>query len=148
MLVLALGAVMEMIWVAYLSLRLPRHYEANHWNLAWIGLDSAQIVLLLLTSWAAWRRRALLIWYSLACGILLLVDAWFDVTTARYSDLGQSLASLTIELPSALFLLWISQHTARRLTGEWLKDTDLAIIPTRHLTIPHRAQTLSHANKK
>lgn len=137
---LAAGAVAETLWVAYLSLRLPRHYEANHWDLAWIGLDSAQVVFLLLTAWAAWRRRAILIWYANICGMLLLVDAWFDVTTARYRDLGQSLAFLTVELPSAFFLLWVSFHTARRLTRSWLADTDLAVVPSRHLLIPHLSE--------
>ena len=136
MFVLTTGAVLETLWVIYLSVRLPRHYVANHWNLAWIGLDTAQVIFLLLTAWAAWRRRAVLVWYANVCGMLLLVDAWFDVTTARYRDLGQSLAFLTVEIPSAVFLLWISLHTARRLMRSWLADSDLAIVPSRQLLIP------------
>ena len=148
MLALTTGAVLETMWIAYLGVRLPRHYQANHWDLAWVGLDSAQVLFLALTAWAAWRRRAILIWFSNACGILLLVDAWFDVTTARYRDLGQSLASLTIELPSAFFLLWISLHTAHRLTRSWLADTDLAVIPSRRLQIPEAAKKVKVAAKK
>ena len=148
MFVLATGAVLETLWVAYLALRLPRHYEANHWDVAWVGLDSAQVVFLLLTAWAAWRRRAVLVWFANACAILLFVDAWFDVTTARYRDLGQSLASLIIEVPSALFLMWISLHTARRLMKSWLADTELAIVPRHQLLIPHASKTGAGTKKK
>ena len=133
---LALGAFIETGWIIFLSIRLPRHYVANHWDLAWIGLDSAQVVFLLLTAWAAWRQRALLIIFSTTTATLFIIDAWFDVTTARYRDLGASLLSLCIELPSAVFLLWMSRRSARRLTKAWLADSDLALLPTRRLTIP------------
>lgn len=134
---LALGAFLEVAWTIFIAIQLPRHYVANHWDLAWVGLDSAQVVFLLLTAWAAWRRRAILMLFANTAATLLLMDAWFDVTTARYRDLGQSLLSLTVELPSAIFLLWISRRTARRVTKAWLSDSDLALVPTHRLTIPH-----------
>ena len=134
---LALGALLETIWTVFLAIRLPRHYVANHWDLAWVGLDSAQVFFLLCTAWAAWRRRAILMLFANTAATLLFMDAWFDVTTARYRDLGESLLSLTIELPSAFFLLWISRRTAHRVTKAWLSDSDLALVPTRRLTIPH-----------
>ena len=134
--VLALGALLETGWIIFLAIRLPRHYVTNHWDLAWIGLDSAQVLFLILTAWAAWRRRAILILYAHTAATLLVVDAWFDVTTARYRDLGESLLALGVELPSAVFLLWMSRRTARRLTKVWLTDSDLAFVPTHRLTIP------------
>jgi len=133
---LALGAILETGWTAYIGLSLPRHYVANHWDLAWVGLDSVQVLFLLLTAWAAWKRRAILVLFAITCATLLFVDAWFDVTTARYKDLRQSLASLAIELPSAFFLLWISRRTAKRLTKTWLAETDLAVLPSHRLPIP------------
>ncbi len=135
---LAVGAVAEIGWTAYLSLALPRHYVANHWDLAWVGLDSAQVIFLLLTAWAAWRRRAILIIFANTAATLLLMDAWFDVLTARYRDLGQSLLSLTIELPSAAALLWVSHRTARRLIRTWTTDADILPIASRHLPIPRQ----------
>lgn len=134
---LAVGAIAEIGWTAYLSWALPRHYVANHWDWAWVGLDSAQIIFLLLTAWAAWRRRAILIIFANTAATLLLMDAWFDVLTARYRDLGQSLLSLTIELPSAAVLLWISHRTARRFIHTWVTDTDMALLPSHRLPIPH-----------
>ncbi len=137
---LVIGAVAETPWVIYLSFRLPHHYVANHWDLAWVGVDVAQITFLLLSAWAAWRRRAILIQFANACAMLLLVDAWFDVSTARYSDLTQSMLSLAVELPSALVLLWISHRVGRQLLNSWLADTDLALLPSRRLLIPRASE--------
>jgi len=128
------GALLETAWTVYLGWRLPRHYTANHWDLAWVGLDSAQVLMFLLAAWAAWRRRAVLILYSCAAGTLLLVDAWFDVTTARYDEMFQSLISLAVEVPSACVLFWIARHVVQRLGSAITDGTDP--IAVRRLTIP------------
>lgn len=143
MTVLGVGAILETVWTIYLGLRLPRHYVANHWDVAWVGLDAAQVTFLLLTAWAAWRRRAVLIQFANTCATLLLVDAWFDVTTARYSDLEQSVLAVAIELPSAFALLWISRRVAKRLLSTWLADTEMALVPVRRLVIPHATPAAS-----
>jgi len=114
---LTAGALLEIAWTVYLGWRLPRHYVANHWDWAWVGLDIAQVGLLLAAAWAAWRRRAVLIVFAVGSGTLLLVDAWFDVTTARYADLDQSLLLLIGEVPGALVLFWIAWRVMRLLTS-------------------------------
>lgn len=113
----AVAAVLETAWIAYLASHLPRHYVANHWDVAWVGIDSLQVVTLLLAAWAAWRRRSVLILFACACGTLLLVDAWFDVTTARYRDLDVSLWFLALEVPLALVMFWVAWRIHRRLTA-------------------------------
>ncbi len=119
----AVVAVAEIAWTVYLGVSLPRHYVANHWDLAWVGMDTAQVALLLLAAWAAWRRRAVLIVFACASGTLLLVDAWFDVTTARYSDIDQSLWFLVVELPLAAMMFWIARRIYLRLvTASVLED--------------------------
>lgn len=133
---LTTGALLETAWTVYLGWRLPRHYTANHWDLAWVGLDSAQVVMLLLAAWAAWRRRAVLILFSCAAGTLLLVDAWLDVTTARYDEISQSFLALAVEVPSALLLFWIAHHVVRRLGSAITNGGDR--ISVRRLPIPDR----------
>ncbi|HVB71314.1 MAG TPA: hypothetical protein VND83_07425 [Acidimicrobiales bacterium] len=113
----AVVAVAETAWTVYLGVSLPRHYVANHWDLAWVGMDAAQVAVLLLAAWAAWRRRAVLIVFACASGTLLLVDAWFDVTTARYSDVDQSLWSLVVELPLAAMMFWVARRIYLRLVS-------------------------------
>lgn len=133
---LTAGALLETAWTIYLGWRLPRHYTANHWDLAWVGLDIAQVLMLLLAAWAAWRRRAVLILFSCATGSLLLVDAWFDVTTARYDEIAQSIFSLAVEVPSAVLLFWIAHHVVRRLGSAITNGGDP--ISVRRLPIPDR----------
>ncbi len=111
---LTLGAVCETMWTVYVGVELPRRYVAHHWNIAWVGLDVAQVVMLAASAWAAWRRNTLLVIYATASAALLLIDAWFDVTTARRGDVAQSilLASI-VEVPSALVLLWVAHRGLR-----------------------------------
>jgi hypothetical protein len=95
-------------WIIVLGLTLPRRYDAAHWNLAWVGFDLALLAGLSLTAWAAWRRRAIIVLFATATATLMLADAWFDVTTARSSDLWVSaLQAIFIEVPFAIFLLYV-----------------------------------------
>ena len=69
---------------------------------------------MLLAAWAAWRRRAILGLFTSSAATMLLVDAWFDVTTARHGDeLQSTLAALVIEVPSALALYWVTVRAQR-----------------------------------
>jgi hypothetical protein len=91
-------------------------YVAEHWKLAWIGLDAGQVVALLLTAWAAQRRRMILVIVAPLAATLFVVDAWFDVTTARSGDLLQSvLLALVIEIPAAIIMMWVGIATLRRV---------------------------------
>lgn len=124
---LIFAALAEIAWTIYLGWRLPRQYVANHWDLAWVGLDTAQVLMLLAAAWAAWRRRALLILFATSAGTLLLLDAWFDVTTARHGDFGQSLLwALIVEVPSALALFWITRRTIQQVVRSTFADVEHA----------------------
>ncbi|WP_326566465.1 hypothetical protein VSH64_31930 [Amycolatopsis rhabdoformis] len=92
-------------WLGVLAATLPDTYAAQHWRLAWLGLDVLELVGLLLTGWWLLRhdRRAPLV--AAATAAVLLVDAWFDVTTAG-PDVGESVAMALVELPLAAFCLF------------------------------------------
>ena len=128
---LVLVATLEIIWTIYLGLRLPRHYVANHWDLAWVGLDVGEITMMFLAAWAAWRRRAVFILFACVSGTLFLVDAWFDVTTARLGDVWQSsVVAVVWEMPLAIALYWLAARATRRLSrqgGENLDGDDAAL---------------------
>jgi hypothetical protein len=142
--VLASAALLETAWTIYLGWRLPRHYVANHWDLAWVGLDVAQIAMLLLAAWAAWRGRALLILFASAAGTLLLVDAWFDVTTARHGGFMQSLIfALAIEIPSAIALFWITWRTIKQLADTLFVDPAVKGVPIRKIRFARRSEATS-----
>ena len=130
--VITTAALLEIVWTIYIGWQLPRDYVANHWDLAWVGLDSAQVLLLLCTAWAAWRRRAVLVIFSSGAAMLLLVDAWFDVTTARRGDLLQSvLFALVLEVPWATVLFWLTRRTIRQISHDRYDD-----IPMSKMMIP------------
>jgi hypothetical protein len=136
---LASAAVVETAWTVYIGWRLPRHYVANHWALAWVGLDVAQIVLLLLAAWAAWRGRALLILFASSAGTLLLLDAWFDVTTARNGGFLQSLLfAVILEVPSAIVLFWITWRSIKELSNSIFVVSEVRGVPLRKLRLVRR----------
>jgi hypothetical protein len=114
-------------WIVLLALTLPPRYVANHWTLAWVGLDVAELCALAVTAWAAWRRRQVVIAAAIVAGTLLVVDAWFDIVTdSTTRDLIISIVTAALgELPIAALafvgafrLMRLTTHTARVLAGE------------------------------
>jgi hypothetical protein len=102
-------AVGMLPWVAFLGVTLPPRYDADHWNLLWVGFDVALLCVLGYAAWAAWFRRQILASTSLIAGTLLLCDAWFDVITS-IGHRDQWLTVLTAvggELPLAIFFFWL-----------------------------------------
>ncbi|RNI18304.1 hypothetical protein [Flexivirga caeni] len=114
----AVCAVFLVPWTAYLALSLPDHYVSHAWALTWAGFDVLLIVMLGLTAFFAWKRRMLLVLTSFAAGVLLLADAWFDVTTANRHSVAQALASaIFVEVPLAVFLIWMGVAISGRAAG-------------------------------
>lgn len=104
-------------WIVYLVVALPTTYRAHNWDTAWIGFDAAMLGSLLVTTWAAWRQRLLLVPAALVSATLLGVDSWFDVVTSQPGrDLMLALLSAAlVELPLALFLVVVSRRTIHRV---------------------------------
>ncbi|MHB1210015.1 MAG: hypothetical protein ACYC1I_09985 [Acidimicrobiales bacterium] len=134
---LVVSALIEAAWTVYLGWVLPRHYIADDWRAAWVGLDAAQVTMLVGAAWAAWRRRALLIVFTTAAGTLLLVDAWFDVMTARGGDFDQSLAFLFLEVPWALVLFWVSYRVMYQFANAHFDG-----VAVRKIMIPQRVEVI------
>jgi len=109
--------VMGMVlWIGYLAVVLPRHYDARHWTLLWVGFDVFEIVALCWLAWALWFRREILIVAALITGTLFACDAWFDVITSLGSG-GEWVTIVTAvgaELPAAAACFWIAHRGLRR----------------------------------
>ncbi|MFJ1865154.1 hypothetical protein ACIOD1_11025 [Streptomyces sp. NPDC088097] len=102
-------------WMAVLARTLPQTTEVSHWATAWIGLD-AMVAVALAGTGALLRRgdpRVSLV--AAATGALLVVDAWFDVTTSAGTG-GQGMAlvlALAAELPLAALCATVAvRHSA------------------------------------
>jgi hypothetical protein len=104
---LAFCAICLIPWTIMLALTLPRQYDTHHWRLAWVGFDVMLMAGLASTAYLGWRGRQMVIGASLATAMLLICDAWFDVsldlgTPAVWMSLG---SAVFIELPLAAFLI-------------------------------------------
>jgi hypothetical protein len=103
-------------WIAYLLEALPDSYRANHWKIAWVGFDFGMAVVLLVTSWALWKRRQVAIPGAMVSATFLVIDSWFDVVTSNTGwDQRLAIASaIFIEIPAAFILFRFSRLTIRK----------------------------------
>jgi hypothetical protein len=112
---LAVGGVL-LPWMAVLGAVLPATAQAQHWALAWTGLDGAEAAAALVTALLLSRgdRRASL--SAGAGGTLLLIDAWFDVCTSA-PGAGHAIALAEAgcaELPLAVAAWWVAIALTRQ----------------------------------
>ena len=113
--VASLGAAVAFLaWIAVLAVTLPTRYLASHWNVAWVGFDVMLLISLLAAGWAVVRRRPWVGTALMVSAVMMVCDAWFDVTTA--SGLTATLVSIAfavgLELPAAAGLAWTARGRA------------------------------------
>ena len=117
------GAVFMIPWTVYLSFTLPQNYTVHDWPLTWLGFDSLLVVFMAATAILTWLHRQVLVLPAFTTGILLLCDAWFDVTTASPGELRASLITALLGAVLAFILivgaLSLMRFNARRL---WLLE--------------------------
>jgi hypothetical protein len=97
-------------WSAYLSLTLPSTHVTEHWQIAWVGLDLFEAAALVATFVAILRRSPAVAILASVAGTALLLDAWFDITTASPgNDLTWAVVfALVGELPLAALCFWLA----------------------------------------
>ena len=103
-------------WCLILAVTLPSTYQADHWKVAWIGLDCGTAIAAELTAYLLHTRNRYAALTAMAAGTLLIADAWFDVSTAAAGvDRGLSLAeALLLELPLALCAFVLAARELRK----------------------------------
>ena len=108
--VYALLALALVPWVVWLAWTLPERSVSEHYRLAWVGFDVLLCGALARTAWLAWRRSPFVVNVASATAALLVVDAWFDVTTSAGGQdlLVSAAAAFFVELPLAVFSLVIA----------------------------------------
>jgi hypothetical protein len=125
-----IGAVLVLIpWTIYLGVTLPNRHVTTHWTLTWVGFDVLLLAAFAATAALGMMRRQLVVLSAFATGLLLICDAWFDVTTAGPHGWTLSLISaIFVELPVACFLLNTALRFLRiQAQRMWLMP------PARHL---------------
>src|SRR3954449_7147297 len=105
--VYALLAVAIVPWILWLAWSLPERSVSAHYRLAWVGFDVLLCGALARTAYLAWRRSPFLVNVASATAALLVVDAWFDVTTSPTGPelISSALLAFVVELPLAVLSL-------------------------------------------
>jgi hypothetical protein len=88
-------------WLTYLAITLPTRTSVPHWSAAWVGLDAMEATGMAATGWLVRRgdpRRCLA---AAATAMLLVVDAWFDISTAGSALIEAVAMAACAELPMA-----------------------------------------------
>jgi hypothetical protein len=103
-------------WLAGLAVQLPSQTTAYHWAAAWTGLDAMEAAGLAATGLLLLRRDDRYRLTAMVTATLLVVDAWFDVTTsAPGGDQAIAIAmAVCAELPVAALcavLAWRGDRT-------------------------------------
>lgn len=100
------GAIAMIPWIVYLAVSLPAEYHARNWAATWVGYDILMVTMMATTAYLGWRRRQLLMLSGFATGLLLLVDAWFDIMTADSRDVWVSVGTALLgEVPLAVLMM-------------------------------------------
>jgi hypothetical protein len=106
----AVCAVILVPWIGYLATTLPNTARV-HDRTPWVGFDIGLMIMLAVTAFLAWRGSPRVSFAATATATMLIVDAWFDITTARRTvDLVQALITSVVELSLAAVCLWIAYH--------------------------------------
>lgn len=120
-------------WVINLALTLPSRTETSHYRTAWVGFDVLLLAALARTAWLAWQGKRQMELPAVVTATLLVVDAWFDITTSKAGapQLEAVLLAVFVELPAAFLAIYLSRRVeqvvdqtfehARRLHGHTLQ---------------------------
>jgi hypothetical protein len=104
-------------WVVYLAITLPRRNLEHHYRTTWVGFDTLLVVALASAAYLAFRMDPRVQFPATTAATLLVVDAWFDVTTSasRGSMADALLLAVLLELPAAAFSLYVARRVSHRV---------------------------------
>lgn len=106
-------------WIVYLGISLPARSVANHYRTAWVGFDVLLLYAMSRTAWLALKEKPQMELPAIVTATLLIVDAWFDVTTAGkgWPQVEALVLALFVELPTAVLAIYISRRVQRLSTA-------------------------------
>lgn len=120
--IIVFGSLVLIPWIVFLGATLPDRYIVSNWPITWIGFDALLVTLMAATAYLGARRRVLVVLTGFATAVMLICDAWFDITTAGPDDIWLSVGvAMSAELPLAAMLI-VGTLRLMELTGSrlWL----------------------------
>jgi hypothetical protein len=102
-------------WLLYLAFTLPASATDGHWALAWVGLDSCEALALFATGRLLLRADNRCALAATATAVLLLTDAWLDMTSAAPGDELLTAIAMAVfaEVPIALACVALALRLTR-----------------------------------
>jgi hypothetical protein len=139
-LVVTIGGVLLLLpWIVALSRTLPDQHSSHQWRLAWSGFDVALTLAFAVVAFASWRRRQIAITVLTVLGVLLLCDAWFDITLSwgTNEQTASILTAIFAELPVAILAFALAHRLLRETVHYvWhLEGHEHPVPPLRRLPI-------------
>ena len=94
---------------------LPRRQFDLHYRAAWVGFDLLLVLAIIRTAYMAFRVDQRVQFAATATATLLVVDAWFDMTTSGHRDqfFEALLLAVFVEIPAAVFSVYVARHVNR-----------------------------------
>lgn len=99
-------------WTILLAHFLPPRYISHNWDIAWTGFDVFMAVLFALTAFFAVKKSKYISISSTMLGTILLIDAWFDILTAKPGIAASRsiLEAIIVEIPLSLISFWLAYN--------------------------------------
>lgn len=110
-------AVLLLPWIVFLAISLPKRSIDLHYRFAWVGFDCILVFTLARTAYMAFRIDPRVQIPATVSATLLIVDAWFDITTAgdRVAFIQAVLLAIFAELPGAVLSLYVAHRVNERV---------------------------------
>jgi hypothetical protein len=103
---IALYVLMALIlipWIFDLASSLPSRHLEQHWGTVWVGFDVIMLIAIILTLYFMIKRTVWVVVSATALATLMVIDAWFDVMTAKPgAELREAILSAVLELSLAV----------------------------------------------
>lgn len=106
-------------WIVVLAMTLPSHAVARNWSTVWIGFDMLMAAAFAFTARLYVRHDPRVGIMAAVVATLLIVDSWFDTSTAAIGiDCAESwLSAIFVEIPIAFFCARLAWRSASALTA-------------------------------
>jgi len=112
----ATAAIILIPWIYDLAINLPARHLERHWDVVWVGFDMILLCNIILTLWFLARRVVWVVVSASSLATLLIVDAWFDIMTARQGkEVREAILYGVIELTLAVLtyrLVYVVIHNS------------------------------------
>jgi hypothetical protein len=111
------AAAVLLPWIGVLAVTLPRRQFDLHYRAAWVGFDLLLVFAIIRTAYMAFRIDPRVQIPATATATLLIVDAWFDMTTSgsHRQFFEAFVLAVLVEIPAAVFSIYLARQVNRRV---------------------------------